>query len=235
VTIPFEEPTSIGRPFVDLSPEIAAAILLTIQGGWQIARKRSEANSAAGEVALTECLREGMRDALEGGLPWGRAMIVAPGTESKSRTGLLRPDGLTDIPLYLIEVFLSTRAHDPHAIIECKRVADGNAALVREYVLEGIDRFRTGKYAANHGVAFMAGYVISGAAGTIVGAINTFLDRDGRPAERLYASALIASEDLWASEHERPNYSAPIHLHHAMLRVEKMTGIAAARATGQGA
>jgi hypothetical protein len=29
-------------------------------------------------------------------------------------------------------------------------VAEGDTTLAREYVVEGIDRFRTGKYAENH-------------------------------------------------------------------------------------
>jgi len=221
VTIPFEEPTAIGRPFVDLSEEIATAILRTIEGGWQIAMTRADANPTANEVPLTECLRDGMREALDrGGLPWGRSMIVAAGTESKSRAGLLRPDGLTDIPLYLIQVFVSTGAHDPHAIIECKRVADGNATLNRAYVVEGIDRFRDGKYASDHRVGFMVGYVIAGSPASIVEAINAYLDGTGRPDERLSPSDLITSDAQWASEHRRPSPATPIRLHHAMLAMK---------------
>ena len=221
MTIPFEEPTAIGRPFVDLSEEIATAILRTIEGGWQIALTRADANPTANEVPLTECLRDGMREALDrGGLPWGRSMIVAAGTESKSRAGLLRPDGLTDIPLYLIQVFVSTGAHDPHAIIECKRVAEGDAALNRAYVVEGIDRFRDGKYASDHRVGFMVGYVLAGSPAVIVEAINQYLDGFGRPDERLTASDLIESDGLWASDHRRPSPATRIHLHHAMLAMK---------------
>lgn len=228
MTIPFEEPTSIGRPFIDLSPDIATAILLTIQGGWQIVRQRSEANPAAHEVALTEALRDGMREALNSGsYPWGRSMIVAAGTESKSRPEMLRPDGLTDIPLYLIEVFLSTGAHDPHAIIECKRVAEDDAALNRAYVVEGIDRFRAAKYAGDHGLGFMVGYVITGAPVAVVQAINRYLVSCGRTGERLDSSVLIVSEEFWASEHQRPNPATPIQLHHAMLVITSDVGRAA--------
>lgn len=227
MTIPFEEPTAIGRPFVDLSQEVATAVLMTIEGGWKIAMTRADANQAANEVALTECLRDGMREALDkGGLPWGRSMIVAAGTESKSRVGLLRPDGLTDIPLYLIHVFVSTGAHDPHAIVECKRVAEGRAALNRAYVVEGIDRFRDGKYASDHRVGFMVGYVIAGSPAAIVEAINAYLDGSGRPDERLSASGLIVSDELWASEHSRPSLSKPIQLHHAMVPVTAAGGMA---------
>ena len=220
MTIPFEEPTAIGRPFVDLSEEIATAILRTIEGGWQIALTRADANPTANEVPLTECLRDGMREALDrGGLPWGRSMIVAAGTESKSRAGLLRPDGLTDIPLYLIQVFVSTGAHDPHAIIECKRVAEGDAALNRAYVVEGIDRFRDGKYASDHRVGFMVGYVVAGSPNAIVEAINQYLDGFGRPDERLAASDLLESDELWASEHPRPRLGKAVQLHHALVPV----------------
>jgi hypothetical protein len=226
VTIPFEEPTAVGRPFVDLGREIATAILMTIEGGWRIAVTRAEANPTANEVALTECLRDGMREALDrGGLPWGRSMIVAAGTESKSRTALLRPDGLTDIPLYLIEVFVSTGAHDPHAIVECKRVREGDAALSRAYVVEGIDRFRDGKYASDHRVGYMVGYALRGSPTEIVEAINAYLDGSGRSGERLTASDLIVSDELLASEHPRPSLTRPIELHHAILPFARDGGV----------
>ena len=100
---------------------------------------------------MTERLRDGMRTALSSGeLPWTRTLVVLPGTESRSRPEVLRPDGRTDISILWIEIFLRFGEHDPHAIIECKRIAGADSGLCREYVVEGIDRFRTGKYAANH-------------------------------------------------------------------------------------
>ncbi len=98
-----------------------------------------------GKDRVTECLRDGMRHALSGKrLPWSRTMIIVPGAESRSKTGMTIPDGRTDIPVYLAQVFSSTGEHDPYAIIECKRVAAGDSTLAREYVTEGIDRFCTG-------------------------------------------------------------------------------------------
>ena len=160
--IPYDAPVIAGREVVALEPDVAAAILLTLKAGWAHASSFPDVNASAREVQITERLRDGMREALKGnGFPWSKRMIVAPGAESRSSAEVLIPDGRTDIPIYLIGVFLRLGEHDPHAIIECKRVAGKNASLCREYVVEGIDRFGTGKYAGNHRVGFMAGYLLS--------------------------------------------------------------------------
>jgi hypothetical protein len=133
VSIPFNGSPRVGQP-IDLAPDIAAAILRTMELGWDLAKQRSEVNARAQEVIITECLRDGMREALRlNKLPWRRSMIVLPGTESRSTSALL-PDGRTDISIMYVEIFLSHGQHDPHAIIECKRIAADDSDLVREYV-----------------------------------------------------------------------------------------------------
>lgn len=126
---------------------------------------------------MTERLRDGMRDALKTS-PWN--LIVLPGTESRSKSSVVIPDGRTDIPLMLIEVFLRTHEHDPHAIIECKRIAGSDNHLCREYIVEGVDRFINGKYGENHAVGFMVGYVISDTPEAAANGINAYLTRVAR-------------------------------------------------------
>lgn len=125
---------------------------------------------------MTERLRDGMRSELKSkGHPWGKTLVVLPGTESRSDGAVVIPDGRTDIPLMLIEVFLRTQEHDPHAIIECKRIIGSDTHLCREYVVEGVDRFRTGKYGQNHAFGFMVGYVLSGTAAEAADGVNAYL------------------------------------------------------------
>jgi hypothetical protein len=215
VKIPYEQPPSIGKTFIDLAPEVTVAILKTLESGWKIAVKKTEVNTAAKEIAITECLRDGMRVALQSGdLPWRKSMIVLPGTESKSNVAATVPDGRTDIPLMLIEVFLKWGEHDPHAIIECKRVAEGNATLVREYVTEGVDRFCSAKYGKNHSRGFMAGYVLAGSPDGVVLQLNAFFDKNHREPEHLKNGI----PGFWVSRHPRKN-SHDIELHHGMLAV----------------
>lgn len=123
-------------------------------------------------------------------------MIVLPGTESRSKANMLLPDGRTDIPLMMIEVFLRTQEHDPHAIIECKRISGSDTHLCREYVVEGVDRFASGKYGENHAVGFMVGYVLSGTSVEAATGVNAYLGRVSRTAERLQAAAVI-SDSTW--------------------------------------
>ena len=220
--LPHDLPTTAGRPFIDLGPETAAAILRTIEAGWARASMAPEVNADAGEVVMTERLRDGMRGALAAsGLSWGGTMVVLPGTESRSGPDVLRPDGRTDIPIMWIEIFLRFQEHDPHAIIECKRIAGDDARLCREYVVNGIDRFRTGQYAANHAIGFMAGYLIAGDANAAARGVNAYLDSGRthggpRHGETLRLSTLVEEPWAWTSSHPRAEVSE-IDLHHEFL------------------
>ena len=214
--IPRDEPAAIGRPYINLPAEIAAAVLQTIRTGWQLLSGQSEVGPDWLEVPTTERLRDCMREALLH-QPWGKTMVVLPGTESQSRPTLNVPDGLTDIPILLIEVFLSQGAHEPHAIIECKRVAAGDAGLCRRYVVDGVDRFKRGKYAGNHRIGFMAGYVIDGDGAGAVSAINRYLSKNARTGECLQSSRIVQESWAWQSAHPRESEVGPIELHHAML------------------
>ena len=153
-------------------------------------------------------------------LPWGKEMIVLPGTESRSRVELLEPDGRTDIPVLLIGTFQQQDEHDPHAIIECKRITGIDTDLCREYVIEGMDRFKTGKYGSNHAVGFMTGYLLSNNAKAAVDGVNSYLNGRLRKTEVLTPSKLISENWVWDSDHQRAAPSSPITLHHAFLELQ---------------
>ena len=214
--LPLDGPATSDRQLINLGPDIATAILRTVEAGWTLALQSPDINTGASEVEITERLRDGMRCALDSGmLPW-KTMIVLPGTESRSRPDVLLPDGRTDISIQWIDIFLQFRAHDPHAIIECKRIAGDNSDLCREYVVKGIDRFRIGKYSENHSTGFMVGYLIAGDANAAVLRINRYLNSKSRCAENLKPSNLISESWAWGSCHPRTTNSS-IELHHAFL------------------
>ncbi len=153
--------------------------------------------------------------------PGAGNMVVLPGTESRSRFEVLLPDGRTDIPVLWIEVFVHFGGHDPHAIIECKRIAGSNARLCREYVIEGIDGFRAGKYAGNHSTRFMAGNLIADDASTAAQGDNRYLNsprgkRKPRQDENLAPPNLVGRSWAWASRHPRTARPA-IELHLTFL------------------
>lgn len=216
--LPRDAPAPTGRRFINLQHKIVTAILQTVEAGWALASRSPDVNADAFEVVITERLRDGMRDALRD-TPWSKNMIVLPGTESRSRQEVLLPDGRTDIPILLIQRF---REHDPHAIIECKRIAGNDSRLCRrlcrEYVVEGIDRFRTGKYAGNHSAGFMVGYLVAGSPADAVGGINNYLNGKKRHDENLERSNLIREPWVWGSSHPRTN-PPPIEIHHAFLKI----------------
>lgn len=218
--IPYEDKVTSGPGLIPLSDEIAAAILLTLEAGWEIASAYPEVHAAAGEVEITERLRDGMRQVVNNNGLHPKLeikMVVLSGSESRSRPEILTPDGRTDIPILIIEIFAQYGVHDPHAIIECKRIAGSDTKLCRLYVISGIDRFQTGKYARNHRVAFMVGYLISGEAAAAVSGINKYLAGKGRQAEHLEPSNTIKASHTWKSAHPRTG-SSPIELRHAFFR-----------------
>lgn len=219
--IPLGQSAAVGRTFINLSPAITRAILHTVEAGWALASGNPEVHRGAGEVAITESLRDAMREALRiHNLPWRKTMIIAPGSESRSRSGMTAPDGRTDIPLYLTFVYARCGEHDPHAIIECKRVAAGDTSLAREYVVEGVDRFRAGKYSENHARGFMVGYVLGGTPQAVIDGINSYLTGRQRFADRLELPQ-SAGMPGWVSRHARAEPSEPVLLHHAMLVVQQ--------------
>ena len=217
MSLPSKTSSIAGTPFIRLGTEVAGRIMQTLKAGWELARESADLHAGRSEVEITEQVRDAMRRTLNSGkVPWGKSMIVLPGTESRSREGMLVPDGRTDIPLLLIKVFTRYGDHDPHAIIECKRVSGNHTPLCREYVKEGIDRFKSGKYASNHSNGFMAGYLIEGDSIAAVACINSQFKKASRRAEALECSTGNGDSWLWRSQHSR-TAGTPITLHHGFL------------------
>jgi hypothetical protein len=215
LTLPIGQRSAVGRTFIDLDPELAAILTAAIRAGWAIARSRDEVGPQADEVPMTECLRDGMREVVNSStFDPNLGMRVAPGTESRSRPDLTTPDGRLDIGIYFFAVF--PKEHDPHVVIECKRIAEDDARLIREYIAEGIDRFCSAKYSSNHSFGCMVGYVIRGSPEASVGRINQRLASRSRRGECLTKLIGPASGDSWASHHPR-KASNPIRLSHVML------------------
>ena len=200
-----------------LQKTIRAALVKLIDTGWKSATQEMVGRAGQAEVETTEYLRDGMRDATRHLGSFGRQVTVAPGTESRSSRKTRRPKGITDIPIYLRAIREEYDDHDPHAIVECKRISGSNANLCREYVVEGIDRFRMGKYAERHAYGFMAGYVVSGDGAAAVCGVNRYLKGRGRKEEQLSRSDAARTLDCWQSQHDRVTGREPIHLEHVFL------------------
>ena len=222
--LPFSVASTLHRP-VDIGRDRCIKILHVLDGGWEIASVDPRVNSGAHETEITECLRRGMEEALNHGVvPDGKQIWIGPGTEWHSRPDVLQRDGVIDIPIRFTHIREAYSDHDPHAIIECKRIAGDNRDLCRLYVVKGIDRFSSGssrdrrypRYAANHSVGFMAGYLVAGDAGAAVTGINRYLGKE-RQSEQLGASTILSADWARSSAHPRHPPLAPIVLHHAFL------------------
>ena len=201
---------------VTLADAMIIAILRTIQLGWQTATDvaASDAVVLSYELPMTHRLRTGMRRAVDSSDNPCRLRIT-PGTEVIPSDDAPSA-GLTDISIYVGRL----EGHDPHAIIECKRVARGDSRLCRLYVVEGMDRFRSGKYGADHAQGFMVGFVVRGDADGAVVAINRYLRGRHRQMDQLTTSDLLAEGWVRQSCHSRQNLPGTT-LHHAFLLVPK--------------
>ena len=220
MTIPRDLPYEAGSTPSSLGSRVALSIISTFKAAWDRVYSCSDIHDGCSEVAITECLRESMRHVLDASeRPWERTMAVLPGTESKSRPDLTRPDGLTDIPIWLTDRFRERGEHDPHAIIECKRLSGADAGLCRLYVVEGIDRFKSGKYGRDHQVGFMTGYLVAGNATEAAGRVNQYLTKKARISECLSPSDLVQECWAWRSVHSRSSGNGEVHLHHAHFRL----------------
>lgn len=206
-----------GDRSIDIQPSRTADILTILNAGWYRILARPEVSPAACEVELTGHLRVGMIAAVNARVVRCHKRIsIQAGTETFFGTDVV-PSGLTDISIHLRDIRERTLDHGPHALIECKRIAGGDAPLCRLYVVEGLDRFTSGKYAGRQTVAFMAGYVLSGSVGAAADGINRYLLRQGRDAEHLRSCTVVAAAWARSSRHPRLPPAMPIDLHHAFL------------------
>ena len=196
---------------LDIGRDRIATILQTIRRGWSRVRTEPEVRAGTPEVALNVCLRSGMTRVV------GPRMLVSMGTETLSPESVGVPDGRVDIAIFFPAILEARHDHDPHAIIECKRVAGTDSEQCREYVIEGIDRFASGKYGSRHAVGFMAGYLESGTAGLAAQGINRYLDGQQRSAEHLGPAVALHADWARSSRHPRGKSTAPLELHHAFL------------------
>lgn len=83
--LPSETSAVAGRPFIKLRTEVAYSIMQTLMAAWQLVRRQPGLLASAGEVEITEQVRDAMRNVLNSGqFAWSKTMFVLPGTESRS-------------------------------------------------------------------------------------------------------------------------------------------------------
>ena len=193
-----------GPSNVHLADGQVLSILAAIADGWLAAVENEELTAALREREMTGWLIAGMRKNME-----NRGTTVARGTET--------PRGdLPDICIYFRRLREEQNEHEPHAGVECKRVAGNDTTLCGRYVRFGIDRFSGGKYGARRKCGFMVGYVVDGSASSCVDGINRYLARHRSAEERLGTDRLAARFPVWLSCHAR-KAASPIEVRHQFL------------------
>jgi len=122
-----------GRDPIDIGFVRRDMILKIIDRGWCRMIGESDVNPGMGEVEATEYLRSRMRKALNE-LPsrLRRSVTILPGTETRTTASSTKGYGITDIPILFQDIREKYGMHDPHAIIECKRIAGNDRNLCRK-------------------------------------------------------------------------------------------------------
>ena len=106
--------------------------------------------------------------------------------------------------------------HEPHAVVECKRVAGSDSTLSARYVHQGLIRFKERKYGKRRTHGFMVGYLLSGSDDEAVERINVYLVRHWSDADCLQRTELPTSLAVWQSRHSR-TAEEPIEVMHQFL------------------
>lgn len=216
-----------GRQPLDLDLGLTILILRLIRAGWDAVCRDGSLDRGCEEREMTELLLEGMRRQLDSrrgsgdgsSLGWRENITVARGTEVPPTEGHARVRGIPDIVVYFHDIRVRRNDHDPHALVECKRVSGTRGELCRLYVFRGIDRFVSGKYARYHSVGFMIGYLLEGSVPSAVERINECLRGELRPAEALVPFEAQCLDSVHISRHARPQLPLPVVLHHTFLPV----------------
>ncbi|MCY4234499.1 MAG: hypothetical protein OXE59_12280 [Bacteroidetes bacterium] len=204
--------------WLDIEPRRIATILHVINRGWEICQKKPNVQSGTRENTLNECLRDGMRKAVnhQSSLGIMPKIQVLPTALTRSTDVVSEPDGAPDIPVSFPKIFESTHDHNPHAYIECKRI-DGKRVQFKAYVEDGVDRFKSGQYGGHHLYGFMAAYLESIDTIVAVNGINQFLETKHRQGEKLRPAPILNAEWVRISQHPRERGTVPIEIHHVFL------------------
>ena len=198
--MPFIQPSRPhGTPAFQLSQDQIATIMDLLCRGAKKARPRLQKGML--EPEITKLVRQSMRrEKLRLSLTnieIHREYVVDASSQIEGRI---------DIVVRLPHQFGD---EDAYVAVECKKLEANNSTLNGKYVTRGVGQFASGKYAKNHEVAFMMGYVLK----LPIESILNYLDRRMRDvwgrtaaftkeAKIPYALAVRSNKVLQCSVHE---------------------------------
>lgn len=189
---------------VELARGQVLTVLTAIADGWQAAIGNDSLTTRLDEPEVTRWLIGGMRRTMRGlGVTISRSTETAEGNKP-------------DICISFQRLREEEGEHEPHVVVECKRVAGDDSGLCGLYVRKGMSRFKERKYGKRRFHGFMVGYLTSGSSDEAVEGINAYLVRHWSDADCLSKTKLSTSLEVWQSRHSRPT-EEPIDLMHQFL------------------
>lgn len=193
---------------VELAQGQVQTVLKAIADGWEAAAENDALEATLGERKMTRWLIGGIRRTMR-----DLGMTVARGTET--------PEGnVPDICINFQRLREEEDEHEPHVVVECKRVAGSDSDLCGRYVRQGMSRFTEAKYGKRRSHGFMVGYLTSGSVVDAVAGVNVYLTRHWSETDRLEQAHILASLEAWQSHHSR-SHEAPIVIMHQFLVAER--------------
>lgn len=97
---------------------------------------------------------------------------------------------------------------------ECKRLAEGNNHLYKEYIENGLWRYLQGKYCAHGSTGSLIGYVISGGLAIIEQNVKARVDKERALKAMTEAFPVHAFKEHYVSMHLRERGLSPFCVHH---------------------
>jgi hypothetical protein len=137
-----------------LHRDVVAVALSTALNAWNSVRASGRVSAKSRETQIAGELCSGMWDILEG-------QTEPPLFRVEEEVGTRGPGARMPTGRVDIKIIGGFRYHD-FLLIECKRVRGDRRTLAKKYVLEGVMRFVSGRYAPGHPLGVLFGFVISG-------------------------------------------------------------------------
>jgi hypothetical protein len=182
--------------------DIIPIVLDLIYGAWPKVCKGATVNSTSHEPAIAGALYHELWN-----LKRTRRITGPPTIEceaaSFSNKQLLIPDGRIDFKL------IYGWQQNDYFSIECKRVSSTDTNLARLYVMEGVVRFTSGKYAAGHDWGAMLAFVIDSDPTGSATLINSKLEK--LSAETFLSGGILAETSFGSRNHLYRSTHTPQH------------------------
>lgn len=154
--LPLDESNSIGALAINLPLDIIATVLDITIVGWSYVVSSGKVSVSSYETEIAGHLGREMTAEKNRRLGLKNQIRIEEEVGTRSSPTSDKPEGRIDIKI------IYSFDESEYFGMECKRVTSKNKQLAKKYVDQGVMRFVTAKYSADHDWAAMLGFVLDG-------------------------------------------------------------------------